>query len=184
MPFHLKDRDIPPDIAAVHSVLIVPCRFCPAASLAVREKKPYIELFRRFLRTAAYESHMQRLQSRLESQRIRTGVFDSKWLHHFVACMWTSARRKRLAREAGKYDAVLVLGCDAAVATVRSSLPSDYRVIPGMEVEGIMSVIPSVHFPFNVSLEVSSTTRMLPPQQERPDAVRTSGRWATLTGTE
>jgi hypothetical protein len=30
-----------------------------------------------------------------------------------------------------------------------------------MEVEGIMSVIPSVHFPFNVSLEVSSTTRVL-----------------------
>ena len=161
MPFHLKDRDISSDIAAVHSVLIVPCRFCPAASLAVREQKPYIELFRSFLRTAAYESHIQRLQSRLEGQRIRTRVFDSKWLHHFVACMWTSARRNHLAREAAEYDAVIVLGCDAAVASVRSSLPSDYRVIPGMEVEGIMSVIPTVHFPFNVSLEVSSTTRML-----------------------
>ena len=161
MPFHLKDRDISSDIAAVHSVLIVPCRFCPAASLAVREQKPYIELFRSFLRTAAYESHIQRLQSRLERQRIRTRVFDSKWLHHFVACMWTLARRNHLAREAAGYDAVIVLGCDAAVASVRSTLPSDYRVIPGMEVEGIMSVIPTVHFPFNVSLEVSSTTRML-----------------------
>ena len=171
MPFHLKDRDISSDIAALRSVLIVPCRFCPAASLAVREQKPYIELFRSFLRTAAYESHIQRLQSRLEGQRIRTRVFDSKWLHHFVACMWTSARRNHLAREAAGYDAVIVLGCDAAVASVRSSLPSDYRVIPGMEVEGIMSVIPTVHFPFNVSLEVSSTTRMLAaPAKKRPDA--------------
>jgi hypothetical protein len=49
MPFHLKDRDISSDIAGVHSALIVPCRFCPAASLAVRQKKPYIALFRRFI---------------------------------------------------------------------------------------------------------------------------------------
>ncbi len=51
MPFYLRDRDISVDISNVGSVLIVPCRFCPAASLAVREKKPYIELFRTFLRT-------------------------------------------------------------------------------------------------------------------------------------
>jgi hypothetical protein len=42
MPFYLKDRDISSDIATVHFVLIVPCRFCPAASLAVRERQPYI----------------------------------------------------------------------------------------------------------------------------------------------
>jgi hypothetical protein len=58
MPFLLKDRDISSDISNVESVLIVPCRFCPAASLAVREKKPYIELFRKFLRTAAYETNI------------------------------------------------------------------------------------------------------------------------------
>lgn len=80
MPFCLKDRDISPDMAGVRSALIVPCRFCPAASLAVRERKPYIEPFRRLLRTASYESCIQRLKSRLESKGIRTGVFDSKLL--------------------------------------------------------------------------------------------------------
>ncbi len=45
MPFYLRDRDFSSDMATVHSALIVPCRFCPAASLAVRERKPYIELF-------------------------------------------------------------------------------------------------------------------------------------------
>jgi len=72
MPFYLKDRDISPEIGEAKSILIVPCRFCPAASLAVRERKPYIELFRRFLRTLAYERYIQVLKSRLESEGIRT----------------------------------------------------------------------------------------------------------------
>lgn len=167
MPFYLRDRDFSSDMATVHSALIVPCRFCPAASLAVRERKPYIELFRRLLRTPSYESYVQLLKSRLESQGVRTAVFDSKLPHQFVVCMWTSARRKDLARQAAGYDAVIVLGCDAAVETVRSSLQSnDCRVLQAMEAEGIMNVIPTLHFPFNISLEVGAVTRVLQPHVE------------------
>jgi hypothetical protein len=101
---YLKDRDISSDTAMVHSVLIVPCRFCPAASLAVREGKPYMELFRKFFRTPSYESYIQVLKSRLESEGIRTGVFDSKLPHQFVVCVWTSGRRKDLARYAVGYS--------------------------------------------------------------------------------
>ena len=183
MPFHLKDRDISSDIAEIHSALIVPCRFCPAASLAVSEKKPYLAPFRRLLRTASYESYIQRLKSRLEANGIRTGVFDSKLPYQFVMCMWTSGRRKHLATRAAGYDAVIVLGCDAAVETARSCLPSHCRVIRGMEVEGIMSVVPTVQFPFNMTLEVSSMTRLAQPQArpgavetKRPEAVAASGR--------
>ena len=160
MPFHLKDRDITSDIATISSALIVPCRFCPAASLAVRERKPYIKLFRRFLRTPSYESYIETLKSRLESAGIRTDVFDSKLFHQFVVCMWTSGRRNELTRQALGYDAVIVLGCDAAVETVRSCLQSSgCRVIPGMEVDGIMSVVPTVEFPLNISLEMGKIGR-------------------------
>ncbi len=161
MPFYLKDRDISADLSSVHSALLVPCRFCPAATLAVRERKPYIELFRRFLRTAAYESYIQTLKSRLEGNGIRTEIFDSKLPQHFVVCMWTSRRRKELARRARDHDALVVLGCDAAVETARSCGTSGQcRVIPGMEVEGIMNVIPTVRFPFTISLEMTSVTRV------------------------
>lgn len=163
MPFYLRDRDISPELAAVGSVLIVPCRFCPAATLAVREKKPYIRLFRNLLRTPSYESYIRALHARLENAGIRTGVFDSKLPHQFVACMWTVGRRKALARRAAGYDALLVLGCDAALATVRSCVPASCRVIAGMEVEGIMTVIPGVRFPFDISLEVGSVTRVHTP---------------------
>ena len=56
MPTYLKDVDVVPEVAKFQSALIVLCRFCPAASLAVRNDKPYIEFFRRLLKTQPYEA--------------------------------------------------------------------------------------------------------------------------------
>ena len=162
MPFYLKESDILPRVTGLQSVLIVPCHFCPAASLAVREKKPYIELFRKFLRTEAYESFIKTLKRRLKDEGIKTTVFDSKMPHHFVVCMWTSRRRRELAKRAAEFEGVVVLGCDATVETVRDSIRStNCRVIQGMENEGIMNVLPTVSFPFNISLEVQGITSVI-----------------------
>jgi len=160
MPFNLKESDVLPQVAGLRSVLIVPCRFCPAASLAVRESKPYIELFRRGLRTEAYESFIKALKRRLEDEGIKTAVFDSMLPHHFVACMWTSRRRRALAKRAASFEGVVVLGCDATVETVREATKStDCRVIQGMAIEGgIMNVRPTVSLPCNISLELQSIT--------------------------
>jgi len=159
MPFYLKETDILPHVAGLRSVLIVPCRFCPAASLAVREKKPYIELFRRFLTTEAYELFVQSVKRRLEAAGIEAAVFDSKFPHQYVACMWTSRHRRKLAKRAAEFEGVVVLGCDATTETVREAIkPATCRVIQGMEMEGIMNILPSVSFPFNVSIEVQGLT--------------------------
>jgi hypothetical protein len=159
MPFYLKESDVLKRVAGLQSVLIVPCRFCPAASLAVREKKPYVELFRKLLRTEAYESFIRALTRRLQDEGIKTAVFDSKLLHQFVACMWTSRRRRELVKRAAGFEGVVVLGCDAMVETVCDSLEStDCRVIQGMEIEGLMNVLPSVSFPFSLSLELQGVT--------------------------
>ena len=92
MPFYLKELDITPQVAGLQSVLIVPCGFCPAASLAVQEKKPYIELFRKLLRTESYDLFIRALRSRFEESGIKTEVFENKLPHHYVSCMWTSGR--------------------------------------------------------------------------------------------
>ena len=159
MPFYLKEKDIIPQTAGLQSVLIVPCGFCPAASLSVRDKKPYIELFRKFLRTEVYDAFIEVLRRRLEERGINTDVFEIRLPHHFVACMWTSGRREKLAKRAVGFDGVLVLGCDAVVENVRNHIRSnDCRVIQGMEAEGIMNVIPEVRFPFKISLVVQGIT--------------------------
>ena len=164
MPFYLEDRDVSSDISNAGSVLIVPCRFCPAASLAVRSKKPYLQLFGTLLRTAPYEAYIQELKLHLEQVGIKAKVFDSRLPHHFVVCIWTSGRRQELKQRASEYDAVMVLGCDAAVKTAQDCMQStSCRVIPGMKVDGIMNVIPSFHFPCDIWLEVTSVTRVLSP---------------------
>jgi len=125
----------------------------------VRENKPYIELFRKFLKTEAYESFIQALKRRLEGEGIKTAVFRSRLPHHFVACMWTAGRRRKLAKRAAEFEGVLVLGCDATVELVRDAITStDCRVIQGMEMEGIMNILPTVSFPFNVALKVQGVT--------------------------
>jgi hypothetical protein len=159
MPFYLKESNAPSQVDGLKSALIVPCRFCPAASFAVRKNKPYIELFRRFLRTEPYESYIKALARRFRDAGIKTAVFDSKLLHQFVACMWTSERRRQLARRAAEFECLVVLGCDAMVDTVRDSVESTgCRVIRGMEIEGLMNVLPKVSFPFNLSLELHGVT--------------------------
>ena len=162
MPFYLKESDIVPQVAGLQSVLIVPCGFCPAVSLAVSEKKPYIELFRKFWRTEAYESFIQALKCGIEEKGIKTTVFDIKLPHHYVACMWTYGRRRELAKQAAKFEGVVVLGCEATVEIVRDALRSvDCRVIEGMKSEGIMNVVPKVSFPFDISLEVKGITAVI-----------------------
>ncbi len=107
----------------------------------------------------AYESIILDLQHRLADAGITTDVFDSKLLHQFVACMWSSRRRRALAKRAAKFDGVLVLGCDPTVELVRDALGStDCRVIRCMETDGIMNILPNVSFSFNVSIEMHGIT--------------------------
>ncbi len=159
MPFYLEESDIEAMVAGLRSVLIVPCGFCPAVSLAVRENQPYIEIFRRFLKTGAYESYIKDLAHRLEAIGIKTDVFKIKMPQHMVACMWTAKRRKALAIRAAAFDATVVLGCSAAVENVRDAVVSrNSPVIQGMEISGLMNLLPEVRFPFTISLRVKGMT--------------------------
>jgi hypothetical protein len=159
MPFCLDVVDVLPEVAEFETVLIVPCRFCPAASMAVKNNEPYIEFPRRLLQTASYERLIKKMKESFEERGITTGVFESNLLHQFVLCMWTSGRRNKLLERAKDYDAVVVMGCEAAVETVRNTLdPTSCRVISGMEAEGIMSIQPRFSLPCNISLELESVT--------------------------
>lgn len=162
MPFYLDEVDFAREVAGCRSVLIVPCRFCPAASMAVRNDEPYLEPFRRVLETGSYERLIRRLRDGLQRSGIRVEVFESHLIHQFVLCMWTSRRRRKLSEVAGRHDAVVVLGCEGAVQTVENALgPGRCRVIQGMRSEGLMSVKPRVSFPGRLHLQLESVNPML-----------------------
>ena len=154
MPIHFNDLDLASEVAGLSSVLIVPCNMCPAVSVAVREEKPFIQLFRSFLKSAPFERHIRVLQSRLGEQGVETSVFKSYLPHQWFLCMWTSRRGKKLQKCAKQYEAVIVLGCDSATETVRDSVTSPAcKVIQAMEVSGIMNAKLKFDFPCNVSFK-------------------------------
>lgn len=160
MPFILNAIDDSTAYEQYKSVLIIPCRFCPAASAAVKSDEPYIEIFRRFLKTGSYERFIRNLKSKLEKKGIKVGVFKSRWIHQFVLCMWTSKRRAALKKRAKDYEALIVLGCEAAVQTVRDSIkPETCEVLQGVKTEGIMSIRPRFSLPCNITLDIESVSK-------------------------
>ncbi len=158
MPIHLNDLDVVSEAEGLNSALIVPCYICPAVTVAAREKKPLIQLFKHFLKSAPYEEYIWTLQSRLKEHGVKTDVFKSILYHHRFMCMWTQAKRKKLQKCAEQFDAVIALGCDSANETVRNAVkPTGCKVIEGMFVGGIMNAEIRFHFPGNVSFENCKT---------------------------
>jgi hypothetical protein len=158
MPIHFNDLDVVPEVAGLSSALIVPCNMCPAVTVAVRERKPFIQLFRSFLKSVPFEQYLKALQYRLRENGVNTKVFKSILYHQWFMCMWTSGKRKKLQKYAEQYDAVIVLGCESATETVRDAVKSnDCKVIEGMEVAGIMNAELRFHLPGNVSFENCKT---------------------------
>ena len=139
MPIHFEDRDVVSEAAGLRSALIVPCNLCPAVTVATRQKKPFMRLFRSPLKSVPFEKYLEGLRFRLGEKGVTTKVFRSWLYHQWFMCMWTSRRRRKLARQAKNYDAVIVLGCESATETVRAVVPDEVRVIEGMKTAGIMN---------------------------------------------
>jgi hypothetical protein len=158
MPIYLKDLDVVPEVAKFQSALIVVCRFCPAASLAVRNDKPFIEFFRRLLNTEPYEKLIENMQARLKKEGLKTSIFKGNLLNYLI-CLWTSGGRKKFIKHASQFEAVIVMGCESAYESLQEILKStNCQVFKGMESEGVLNAIPKVHPPFNISLEKFNVT--------------------------
>ena len=161
MPIHFIDTDVISEVAGVGSALIVPCNMCPAVTVAVRERRPFMQLFGSFLKSAPFEQYLKMLQSRLSENGVKTEVFKSILYHQWFMCMWTSRKRKQLRKCAENFDAVIVLGCESATETVRDVVKSDdCKVIEGMKVTGIMNAELGFSLPANISFENCRTVPM------------------------
>jgi len=154
MPIHFNDLDVVSAAAGLKSALIVPCNMCPAVTVAVREKKPFMQLLKSFLKSAPFDEYIRTLQSRLKEKGVKTKVFKSNLYHQWFMCMWTSRRQKKLREYAKQYEAVIVFGCESATETVLDAVKStDCKVIEGMKTTGIMNAKLRFHLPCNISFE-------------------------------
>lgn len=151
MPIHFSDRDIAPEVEGMNSALIVPCVMCPAATVAVREQEPFLQVFKSPFKSAPLEKYIETMQSHLAEKGVRTEVFKSRLYHQWFLCMWTGGRREKLRKRAIGHDAVIVLGCDSATETVREAVDgSGCKVVEGMKVSGIINAQLSFRLPGNI----------------------------------
>ena len=158
MPIHFEDLDVFSEVEGLKSALIVPCNMCPAVTVAAREEKPYIQLFKNFLKSEPFEQYIMRMQSQLEEKGVSTTVFKSNIPHQWFMCMWTSGHRKKLRKYANQYEAVIVLGCKSATETIRDMVNStNCKIIEGMKVTGIMNAELEFQLPGNVSFKNCKT---------------------------
>jgi hypothetical protein len=164
MPIHFEDLDVTCEIAGLSSALIVPCNLCPAVTVATRENRPFMQIFRSLTKSAPFEEYLKALRLNLNEKGIRTSVFRSNLYHQWFMCMWTSRRRKKLQQQAKEYDAVIVLGCDSATDTVRDVVPADVKVIEGMKTAGIMNGRMSLRWPDNL---VFDDCKVVPISQQK-----------------
>ena len=68
---------------------------------------------------------------------------------------------------AKKYEALVVIGCEAAVETVREAVRStDCQVIQGMKTQGVMSIQPGFKLPCTISLDLQGVSPTLFPEQQ------------------
>jgi hypothetical protein len=154
MPIHFRDLDVVSEAEGLSSALIVPCNLCPAVTVAVREQRPFMQLFRSLLRSPPFERYIRALRTRLGENGTRTDVFRSNLYHQWFLCMWTSGRRAKLRKRASEYEAVVALGCESATETVRDAVEgTGCRVIEGMKVTGIMNAQLKLHLPCSISFE-------------------------------
>jgi hypothetical protein len=154
MPIHFNDRDVVPEVAGLRSALIVTCNMCPAATIAVREKRPFMNFFRSPLKSAPFQHYLEGLRSKLREKGLSSKVFKSNLYHQWFMCLWTSGQRQKLHEEAKGFDSVIVLWCESATETVRDSIGSNgCKVVEGMEVSGIMNATLKFNFPGSVSFD-------------------------------
>ncbi len=166
MPLHLEPLDVSADLENFSSVLIVSCPVCPPMCVAMQQKSPFIEFFKRGLKTGAFEDYIQSIREPLEQRGVRTGAY-SIHVPTPMMCLWTDWQRSRFLRRARDYEAVVVLGCDSASYTVQDVLKeTDCRVIQGMRMIGTTSATLKFRFPLTIELDMH---RVLKSGGARPD---------------
>ena len=169
MPMYLEPVG---DLSLLHgykSVLIVVCPMCPAVSLAIQQRKPYMEFLRHLFGTGALKEHVAALQDDLKRHGIRTGYFTS-YFPLPLMCIWSARQRQKLAKRARGYEAIAVVGCDAATFNAANVVALEgCKVVQVMHVTGIISAVPTFTRPCSLTLKTlgqkSVAWPSLPPQR-------------------
>lgn len=163
MPFSMKLTDIEDQLDKFSSILIVVCHVCPRMIIAADNGQPYFSLKNLITGKDFFSAYIKGIQE-VFAQKKRCDIFNSLFPAPMM-CLWSGSQRSRLKNCIPMYDAVAVLGCESAIATVADSAEG-YKgsVVQIMSVEGIANLILKIRFPLSIYLLPSKTSIVPVPQ--------------------
>ena len=127
--------------------------------LAIQQNSPFIEFFKRGIKTGAFEDYIQSIRKPLEQRGVRTGAYAIH-MPTPMMCLWTQGQRRRLLNRARDYEAVLVLGCDSATYSAQEALENTAcQVIQGMQMIGTTNATLKFRFPMTIDLDLRSVLK-------------------------
>ena len=152
MPIAMKQVDITDQFDPYKSVLVAACAGCPKMCIAAERNLPYM----RFSFPGGkdyFGAYLKSICMKLRSAGIRTEIFRVPSVSPLM-CIWPRKLRGKFSLTAERYDAIAVIGCGSAVATV-SGIDHEFKkpVIRLSECTGVANFIPRTRFPFTVELE-------------------------------
>jgi len=154
LPILLQPTGITLELRKFGSVLIVSCPVCPAASIAIAQKKSLFDFFKYGFKTEALENYIKSIQTELQRHGVRTDAFTVR-IPHPLMCLWTARQRDRLLKPANRFEAVLVLGCHSAAMTAKDALKdAACAVFLGMREVGLTNATVRFRSPSRVELDV------------------------------
>jgi hypothetical protein len=152
MPINLKPIDPADRFTPNSSVLFVVCHVCPRMCLAAEKKEPYFSITQVFKKADYFEEFISGIRDTLKKENIRSTVFKAPFFSSMM-CLWSEELRDRLREQLSGFDAVAVIGCSSAVATVESALNlSGAKIVQLMEERGIANFKSKLRFPLSMEM--------------------------------
>ncbi len=121
MPLALELVPLGSQFAGKKAVLFVACPICPRMHIQHLAGEPLYSWGTALGKRDAFHRHMTSLVERARAAGATAAWHRTPALS--AACLWTEADCERLRRKAQAFDAVGVVGCESAAATVARAAP-------------------------------------------------------------
>ncbi len=149
MPLALELLPLGSQLAGRSAVLFVACSICPRIHVQHRAAEPLYSWRTLLGRKDAFHRYMT-----AQVASARASGIDAAWHRTSTlsaACLWTEADGATFRKEAALFDAVAVVGCESAVATIKRLAP-DKPIAQLAKVTGVANFSLRSRWPFTVEI--------------------------------
>jgi hypothetical protein len=121
MPLAMELQPLGSQLAGSSAVLFVACSICPRMHVQHRASEPLYSWRTLLGRKDAFDRYMEMQVASAQASGVAAAWHRTSPLS--AACLWTEDDGARFRKKAALFDALAVIGCESAVATIKRLAP-------------------------------------------------------------